>query len=215
VQLTSFSGPYTADPVWSSDVQWIFFQSRAELYRISAEGGPASRLASLAHDVPHGATAAGWQDNGLYSAPDASGILQVWRKPAATHAQPLQITRKGGEFAYESSDRQFIYFLKPTHADPEVRSLWKTPVQGSEESEIVDTIFDNCFDFVKDGIYFIANQRYPQARFLSFATGRIATVATLPRTIVWGFSVSPDGRSLLYSELVPFRASLMLVEGYR
>jgi dipeptidyl aminopeptidase/acylaminoacyl peptidase len=89
------------------------------------------------------------------------------------------------------------------------------PVRGGEERKLLETVFDNCFDFVKDGIYFIANERRPQVQFLSFATGRIVTVATLPRTIVWNFSVSPDGRSLLYSELVPFRANLMLVDGFR
>jgi hypothetical protein len=33
--------------------------------------------------------------------------------------------------------------------------------------------------------------------------------------LAWGFSVSPNGRWLLYSEFVPFRANLMLVEGFR
>jgi hypothetical protein len=68
---------------------------------------------------------------------------------------------------------------------------------------------------VKDGIYFILHQSSPEVQFLSFATGRTVTVATIPRRLVWGFSVSPDGRSLLYLELVPFRANLMLVDGYR
>jgi Tol biopolymer transport system component len=214
VQLTSFGGPYTADPVWSSDGKWIFFQSRADLYRISAEGGPASRLASLGHDVPHGATATGWQDNGLYSAPDPSGVLQVWRKPV-TGGQPVQITRNGGEFEYESADRQLIFYMKPTSADPESESLWEMSVRQRDERKVLETVFDHCFDFVKDGIYFIANRRHPQVQFFSFSTRRIVTVAALPRTLVWGFSVSPDGRWLLYSELVPFRANLMLVEGYR
>jgi eukaryotic-like serine/threonine-protein kinase len=214
VQLTSFGGPYTADPVWSADGKWIYFQSRGEMYRISAEGGGASHLGSLTHEVPHGATAAGWQDNGLYSARDSLGVMQVWRKAAAAGGPALQITHNGGEFQYESSDRQFIYYMKPTHADPEVRSLWKMPVAGGEERELVENVYDNCFDFVKDGIYFIAHQMRPEVQFLSFATGRTMTVATA-RTIVWGFSVSPDGRWLLYSELVPFRANLMLVDGYR
>jgi eukaryotic-like serine/threonine-protein kinase len=137
VQLTSFGGPYTADPVWSADGKWIYFQSRGEMYRISAEGGRASQWPSLRHDVPHGATAAGWQDNGLYSAPDRSGVMQVWRKPAATGGSPLQITRNGGEFEYESSDRQFIYYLKPTDADPDVRSLWKMPARGATNGNLL------------------------------------------------------------------------------
>jgi hypothetical protein len=143
-------------------------------------------------------------------------VFQVWRKAAVKGGQPLQITRNGGEFQYESPDRQLIYYLKATTPDTESRSLWKMPVGGGEEREVLETVFDNCFDFVKDGIYFIANQRRPQLQFLSFATGRIGTIATLPAaTLAWGFSVSPDGRWLVYSEFIPFRTNLMLVEGYR
>lgn len=215
VRLTSFGGPYTADPVWSADSRWIFFDSHGDRYRISAEGGRASVLDNLSHYIPHGATAAGWEDHGLYSAPDRAGVMQVWRKAAAKDGQPFQMTRNGGEFEYESSDRQFIYYMKPTSEDPEVRSLWKMPIRGGPERELLEAVFDDCFDFVNDGIYFIANQRRPQVQFLSFATGRIGTVATLPPgMLAWGFSVSPDARALLYSQFVPFRADLMLVEGY-
>jgi len=216
VQLTSFGGPYTADPVWSADGKWIFLNSGPDLYRISAEGGRATKVTTLRHGFPNGATASGWEDNGLYSAPDRSGVLQVWRKAAAGGGQPHQITPKGGEFAYESPDGQSIYYLKPTTPDVESSSLWRIPARGGEEREILETVFDHCFDFAKDGIYFIANQRRPQLQFLSFATGKIGTVATLPPDMLaWGFSVSPDGRSVLYSQFVSFRANLMLVEGYR
>jgi eukaryotic-like serine/threonine-protein kinase len=216
MQLTSFGGPYTADPVWSADGKWIFLHSGTDLYRISAEGGRATKLTTLRHGIPNGATATGWEDNGLYSAPDRSGVLQVWRNAEAKGGQAVQITRNGGEFAYETQDRQLIYYLKPTTPDLESSSLWKMPTRGGEEREVLETIFDHCFDFVKDGIYFIANQRRPQLQFLSLATGRIGTVATLPPDMLaWGFSVSPNGRWLLYSEFVPFRANLMLVEGFR
>jgi dipeptidyl aminopeptidase/acylaminoacyl peptidase len=89
-------------------------------------------------------------------------------------------------------------------------------VNGGEERKLLDTVSDSCFDFAKDGIYFIANQRRPQVQFLSFVTDRISTIATLPAgELAWGFSVSPDGRGLLYSQFVPLRANLMLVEGLR
>lgn len=216
VQLTSFGGPYTADPVWSADGKWIFLHSGTDLYRISAESGRATKLTTLRQGIPNGATVTGWEDNGLYSAPDRSGVLQVWRKAEAKGGQAVRITRNGGEFAFETQDRRLIYYLKPTTPDLESSSLWKMPTRGGEEREVLETIFDHCFDFVKDGIYFIANQRRPQLQFLSFATGRIGTVATLPPDMLaWGFSVAPNGRWLLYSEFVPFRANLMLVEDYR
>jgi hypothetical protein len=107
--------------------------------------------------------------------------MQVWRKAPVTPGSPLQITHNGGEFQYESSDRQFIYYLKPTDADQDVRSLWQMAAGGGEERELVETVYDNCFDFLKEGVYFIVHQSSRQIQFLSFAAGRTVTVATVPR----------------------------------
>jgi hypothetical protein len=40
-------------------------------------------------------------------------------------------------------------------------------------------------------------------------------IAKIPRDTSFGFSVSPDGRSLLYSEWEAIRSDLMLVENFR
>jgi hypothetical protein len=50
---------------------------------------------------------------------------------------------------------------------------------------------------------------------LSFDTGKIATIAKIPREPSYGFSVSPDGRSLLYAQYEAVRSDLMLVENFR
>ena len=52
-------------------------------------------------------------------------------------------------------------------------------------------------------------------QFLSFRTGKLVTVADIPREPGWGFSVSPDGRSLLYTAFEPSGSDLMLVENFR
>jgi hypothetical protein len=53
------------------------------------------------------------------------------------------------------------------------------------------------------------------AEFLSFATGRVTTLAQLSGRAAYGFSVSPDGRWLLYSQYEQKGADLMLVENFR
>jgi hypothetical protein len=147
---------------------------------------------------------------------ESSSNAATARKPPAKGGQASQITRNGGEFAYESPDRQWIYYLKPTTPDPEFSSLWKMPVGGGEEREVLGTVYDHCFDFVKEGIYFIANQAALSCSSLVLLqAGSAQQRRLLQRCLPGVFSVSPDGRWVLYSEFVPFRANLMLVDGYR
>jgi hypothetical protein len=71
---------------------------------------------------------------------------------------------------------------------------------------------------MEDGIYFIEQPEAdgkPYLRFLSFATGTVKTVATLPGQISSGSAVSPDRRWLLYSRDDGSGSDLMLVENFR
>jgi len=51
--------------------------------------------------------------------------------------------------------------------------------------------------------------------FLSFATGRVSRVLTLDRHAGHGFSVSPDGKTLLFGVVESFTEDLMLIENFR
>jgi hypothetical protein len=75
---------------------------------------------------------------------------------------------------------------------------------------------------VSDGIYFFSAKAKDDVgiEFFSFATHRIVTItkiAGLKRTL-WStaLAVSPDRRSILFSQAVGFRSSsLMLVENFQ
>jgi hypothetical protein len=56
--------------------------------------------------------------------------------------------------------------------------------------------------------------------FLNFATGKIALLANFERPIAFapiadGLTVSPDGRSILYTQFEQAGSELMLVEDFR
>ncbi len=125
-----------------------------------------------------------------------------------------------GLVAFESTDGKFVYYTK----DNQVRSsLWKVPVGGGEETQVLESVRVPNFSVTPQGIYFIQapNQDIPDSsystRFFDFGTERVETITSMPPSVsVWGgLSISPDGRFMLYSQLDQSQSDLMLVENFR
>ena len=92
------------------------------------------------------------------------------------------------------------------------------PLSGGEESQVLSSVNWSAFFPVKDGIYFIPERgtdRKSSIQFLSFATGKVKIVAPISGSPSEGLSVSPDGRSLLFSQDDEAGSDLMLVENFR
>jgi hypothetical protein len=51
--------------------------------------------------------------------------------------------------------------------------------------------------------------------FQSFATGKMTTIAMVHRQVLFGLSVSPDERFILYTQVDQGGTDLMLVENFR
>lgn len=209
MQLTSFGGSdYTSDARWSPDGRWISFGSAANghngVYIISSDGAAPRRLTLESGD----ASPAGWSRDGKWLYYDAG--LQVWKiHPDGTGA--VQITRNGGRSALESLDGRFVYYLRPRVT---TSSLWSMPAAGGEEIRVLEAVYASNFAPVEDGIYFMPSERQPSVQFFDFATGRVNLVSTIPGTPAWGFSISPDRRSLLYAQYA-FNNDLMIVDNLR
>jgi len=91
-------------------------------------------------------------------------------------------------------------------------------VSGGEESQVLSSVVYCAFCVVNEGIYFIPEpgaERKSSIQFLSFATGKVTTVAPMSGPPSEGLSISPDGRSLLFSQVDEEGSDLMLVENFR
>ena len=211
VQLTSFGGyNYTAGPRWSPNGEDIYFGSdvggKLSAYVIRADGGQAKRLTEDVDD---------WSRDGkwIYFGSKRSGEYQLWKRPV-DGGNAVQVTRKGYEVdvggdAVESTDGKFVYYLKGGGA-------WRVPIQGGEETQVLESVFNNNFAVVDQGIYFIPSSERPSIQFLSFATGKVVTIARIgEQEPDYGFTVSPDGRWLLYAQYESVRSDLKLVQNFR
>lgn len=211
VQLTSFGGPMTGTPRWSPDGKRIVFDSFAEgqwdIYVVNVDGGSARRLTN----DKSGAIKPSCSRDGkwVYFTSNRTGQEEVWKLPI-DGGEPVQVSRGGGTVAFESPDGKSVYFLRNL-------DLMTMPVGGGDGSRVIGPVYRLGYAVTDQGIYYIADPNAAKERsirFLSFATGQTAVVATTGRRLNLGLSVSPDGRFILYS-VIEQNDDLMLVENFR
>ena len=110
----------------------------------------------------------------------------------------VQVTRNSGVMAKESFDGKYVYFLKGNTP----RTLWKAPVDGGDESQVAESISGRNYALSWQGIYWVSTAlehgEFP-LHYLPFAGGKPKAVLNLPQSPQMGMSVSPDGRSLLFT----------------
>ena len=216
VQLTSSGGPVTDNARWSPDGRSLLFDSRVggprNLYLISPDGGAPKRLTG----GPGDSLEARWSRDGnwIYFASDRTGRSEVWKMPA-NGGTPMQVTQQGGAAAYESADGKVLYYAKDFRMPT---SLWRVPTGGGTETQVLESLsYSFNFVVVEEGIYFVSarGQREPGALcFFDFSTRALKQLA--PVTLwSWGFAISDDHRSILYSQFDRSGADLMLVENFR
>jgi Tol biopolymer transport system component len=179
---------------------------------MQSSGGKAVPL--VTHPAYDGAPSWSRDGNSIYFTSDRTGRYEVWKVPAAG-GEASQVTQSGGGLAFESPDGQFVYYIKADDWDGE---LWKMPVSGGEGSKVLPSVIFRCYSLVNEGIYFIPAPgpgAKPSIHFLSFATGKVKTVAMMSANPFEGLSVSPDGRSILFTQFDQTDSDLMLVENFR
>jgi eukaryotic-like serine/threonine-protein kinase len=225
VQLTSLAGPRCGTPRWSPDSSAIAFEANPggnwDLFVTPAAGGNTRRLTTQ----PTQEAVPSWSHDGrsIYFWSDRTGTPQIW-KMAASGGEALQVTRRGGFEALESSDGRLLYYTK---TDDGRDGLWSIPVGGGEEEVQVlnEVVAARAFAIVPDGIYFIrgvasdGNYFVPRTvsdtiEFYSLRTRQRRSVAEVQNPWLY-LSVSPDGAFLLYSQNDQANNDLRLVDEFR
>ena len=158
-----------------------------------------------------------WSRDGrwIYFGSNRSRVSQIWKEPA-TGGTPVQVTKSGGEEAFESADGNFVYWAKPG-----VTGIWRGPVEGGEESQVLDVSAESLWMLADHGIYFfdLKDPTAPAFKFYSFAAGKTTLLRpylknTRVDDLSTALSVSPDGRWVLYTQLDQAGSNLMLVENF-
>ena len=134
----------------------------------------------------------------------------------------IQVTRQGGIGPEASPDGQRVYYCAEQSGEGE---LWSVAAAGGDERRVsgmpkLRADYDLSWRVVATGIYFLDPEKTPRpgVDFFEFATGRVHRVVDIPGRPLRGpvgTAVSPDGRSLLFTQIDDVKSDLMLVENFR
>jgi dipeptidyl aminopeptidase/acylaminoacyl peptidase len=214
VQLTSLKGPRISRPRWSPDGRLLLFEARAdrgaEVYTMPAEGGRP--------DKPHRVLLGGgasWSHDGKSIYYQLRG--QIW-KADAERGDPRQLTSTlGSSGAEESVDGKYVYYRSR-------RAICRMPADGGAEEQVFIPEHDLLWVVLqptKKGVYYLEFARGARAMQVSFYdfTTRANEVVFRMRGVdfsqAMSFSVSPDGKYILYPWVDQIQTNLMLVENFR
>jgi Tol biopolymer transport system component len=218
VQVTASGGP-AGSPRWSPDGQQIAFDSANEgklyIYVVRSDGGLPRRLTteSYAADRPSWSRDGRW----IYFGSNRSGERQVWKAPSQG-GTAVQVTQKGGWDAFESPDGKWLYYTK----DPPIQGLWRIPVAGGEEIQVLDHGRPGFWSVADAGIFLLnpKTKSGPNIEFFSFATSRLTQISKLRTDLIFdlgdtSISVSPDARWIIYVSIDQIGSDLVLAENFR
>jgi len=215
VQVTTLGKAESGTPRWSPDGRRIAFDWNVaghwDIYTVNAGGGGLQRMTtdSFDHNIPSYSLDGQW----LYFASSRTGRYEVWKMPAGG-GDAVQVTKNGGQTAFESADGKWLYYTKE---DPS-SSLWKMPVAGGVETPVGPAVYWRSFAITEQGIYFQPPPKpdgHSSIEFLGFASGARKTVLPLTRPTVHGLAVSPDNRFLIYTQFDQAGSDLLLIENFR
>ena len=221
VQLTSLSA--CRNPQWAPDGRRILFEHGTrgleDIWVVDSEGGAARPLIS----GPSADIQANWSRDGewIYFTSDRGGQFDVW-KVRTDGGDPGQLTTTGGANPIESVDGEWLFFVEDHFPEWET-SLWRVPVHGGQEEKVLESVWRN-YVVVGKGIYFFSathaslgpSELHVYLQFYRFATHEIEVIAQVERG--WkdqGFSVSPDGRSFLFTDEIRSGSDLVMLEDFQ
>ncbi len=223
VRLTSVTATFDSYARWSPDGRTLAYTSHSggerSVFLLDFGGGPPRRLTNGRAEEGYPS----WSADGrwIYFSSDRSGSPQIWKAPATGPGNAVQVTRGGATEAYESLDGALLYFVRGLDQP----GLWSVPPNGGEEREVPDltSIRMGYWGVANSGIAFIDienrglknNQALLRMfRFADFKTHTYGTISAATR-LFRGFSVSSDGRWVLWNQYDDRNRDLMLLTGFQ
>jgi Tol biopolymer transport system component len=214
-QITHLNAPWIEQLRWSPDGRALLFAVRGpgnvDVNRVASDGrtppehiplpGDAHQL-SFSHD-----------GRSIYFV----SMAQVWKARADGREGQKLSNNWGDEQPEESADGQYVFFRRE-------RAVWRIPISGGAEEKVFEHEPEThwiAYQPAAGGFYYLErdrDERTVSLRFYGFAGGKSRELVRLPvadTSSVSAFTVSADGRYLLYPAVDRTQTSLVLTEDFR
>jgi Tol biopolymer transport system component len=214
IQVTSLKQSSASRPRWSPDGKTLVFDAEGdngpELYTVQAAAN-----AKPVRIVTEGSNAS-WSHDGKRIYYQARG--QVWKASADGGSPEALVQRQGGAQPVESADGKYVLFRSR-------RSIWRVPVAGGEPEEYIIPERENFWGLpvlAAKGAYVPEWERSTRTSVISFYDYETKKSTILFRakseegfSFGQSFSVSPDGKYLLFPKVDQSETNLVLIENYK
>jgi Tol biopolymer transport system component len=138
---------------------------------------------------------------------------QIYKIPAEG-GDAVRITRHGGYYAVESPGRDALFCTLPNQS----HIIRKVLLKGGEEVDLIDDAWGySALATAPNGVYYLSElpAKGMVLRFYSFASRRSSPVITISGPLHHVLSITPDGRSIVYSQVERKDTDLMLIKPFR
>jgi Tol biopolymer transport system component len=216
--LTNASS-YDGSPRWSPDGQWIAFDSigkenRRNVLLVKSSGGPSHVLVASPSAT---SVLPSWSHDGkwVYFGSDRGGRFEIWRVPSGG-GTPEQVTNAGGYMALVSPDGKMLFYTKTgSFSGP----VFQRPIDGGDETRVLDSVDGRSFATANDGIYHVTCREHDRCeiKFRDLRAGGERKVADFGSQVraALGLAVSPDQSTFLFTMWASKSTDIMIVENFR
>jgi serine/threonine protein kinase len=210
----------SGSPAWSPDGQSIAFDARVDgsvgdIWIVRSTGESPRQLTNDPGEdiVPCFDPTGEW----IYFTSGREGELQIFKMPRAG-GPPTRVTKGGGFTCQFSPDGKFLYYLQTRNKG----GIWRLELASGKEEPVLPEVQDRNWKVLADGIYLLdtgvssrmGSWRPGEAMFYRFANRRIEKLGFItPRPVSpQGIDISPDRKSLLFSQADSRASDLQLTE---
>jgi Tol biopolymer transport system component len=217
IRLTDGPGLWQGAPNWSPDGRRIAFTSMAEdahwdVWIIDAGGGSLRRLTK--HPADENQPSFSRDGRFVYFASNRTGMDTVWRVPAGGGPEE-QVSPAGGARSQEAVDGRTLFFQRRNGWEP----ILALRLLGGGVRTVAPCARGWTFAVGAAGLYHLECGGEPKdvpLYLLDPTSGRRRVIGTLESPLgSGGLTVSPDGKTILYTRSGGAGADLMLIENFR